>query len=91
MRSENIQRQGGGRPSYRFSIDSTPLRRRIKADGLSRRRGAWRVLAELDGDDSALGCALTDLADSGRSIHLVRGADEYSVLLIGLTRGELVI
>lgn len=48
------------------------------------------ALAQLKGDDSAMGQALAALAEAARSTSLERAQDEYDVLFIGLPRGELV-
>lgn len=48
------------------------------------------ALAQLKGDDSAMGQALATLADAARSTSLERAQDEYDALFIGLPRGELV-
>ncbi len=48
------------------------------------------ALAQLKGDDSAMGQALAALADAARNTSLERAQDEYDVLFIGLPRGELV-
>lgn len=45
------------------------------------------ALAQLKGDDSAMGQALAALAEAARSTSLERAQDEYDVLFIGLPRG----
>jgi TorA maturation chaperone TorD/DNA-binding transcriptional regulator YdaS (Cro superfamily) len=48
------------------------------------------ALAQLKGDESAMGQALAALAEAARSTSLERAQDEYDTLFIGLPRGELV-
>lgn len=48
------------------------------------------ALAQLRGDDSAMGQGLAALAEAARTISLERAQDEYDTLFIGLPRGELV-
>lgn len=47
------------------------------------------VLAQMSGDDSELGQAITDLANMARTTSLADSRDEYDVLFIGLGRGIL--
>jgi TorA maturation chaperone TorD len=51
---------------------------------------ALRAIAELDGDDSAMGRAFAALAEAGRTIDPAQAEDEYASLFIGLTQGELL-
>jgi TorA maturation chaperone TorD len=49
-----------------------------------------RAIADLDGDDSALGRGFAALAAAGRATDPARAADEYAALFVGLTHGELI-
>lgn len=48
------------------------------------------VVAELDGDDSALGQAIDALAAAARETLPAQADDEYHDLFIGVARGELI-
>lgn len=47
-------------------------------------------LAGIPGDDTPLGLALGTLAEAARATDINAAAEEYDVLFIGLTRGELL-
>lgn len=49
-----------------------------------------QALADLDGDDSALGRSYADLAKLARAVGPMEAAEEYGALFIGLTHGELI-
>lgn len=49
-----------------------------------------RAAAELEGDDSALGVAVSDLAKAARAADPVVIAEEFNDLFIGLGRGALI-
>ena len=48
------------------------------------------LVTGLEGDDTPLGQALTELAEIGAKTTLEKAEDEYNALFIGVTRGELV-
>lgn len=47
------------------------------------------ILAQMTGDDSELGQAITDLVNASSEMNLAASRDEYDVLFIGLGRGIL--
>ncbi len=48
------------------------------------------ALADLSGDDSALGRRYADLAKLARAVGPNEAAEEYAALFVGLTHGELI-
>jgi len=52
--------------------------------------GLLSRLARLDGDDSAIGAALRELAAQARGATVDAARTEYHILFIGIARGELV-
>jgi len=52
--------------------------------------GLLSRLAHLDGDDSAIGTSLRELASQARSTTVDAARTEYDALFIGIARGELV-
>ena len=51
---------------------------------------ALAMLRGLEGDDSELGCAISELSTKAAATSLEDAVEEYSDLFIGITRGELL-
>jgi TorA maturation chaperone TorD len=51
---------------------------------------ALAMLRGLDGDDSELGCAISEFSVKAAATSLEDAGEEYSNLFIGITRGELL-
>ena len=47
------------------------------------------LMQELEGDDSAIGEAITDLKKLAANISVDQSAEEYEAIFIGVTQGEL--